>query len=280
MDAYTANSLALPWRTPADIGWSALTGAVSDIVAKGGIPHGYMVALGLPLDMDLKQLEDLVDGLREASHHYKVRPLGGDTNRSIETWIAISVLGFTAARVPPSRRGLKPGDIVVVTGIYGAMGYVVKHGFERALHEEWVIRYTRRPEVRVEMGYIIGSYYKAINASMDVSDGLGYTLLTMSNLSGRGIAIRGAPRVPEQLVEICKSNVECLLDYALNGGEEYGVVLGVKPQWAQSIVKELEYFNVPYAVVGEVLDTEPGVYFNGKKIGVKRYDQFKAWRSL
>lgn len=277
IDAYTVNSLKLPWRTLSDVGWSAFTGAVSDIVAKGGIPYGCMVALGLPPDMNLKQLEELVDGLKDATEHYKVRVLGGDTNRSVEAWLAISVLGFTAAKVPPSRRGLRPGDIIIVTGIYGAMGYAVKHGFEKALHEMWVVEYTKRPEMRVEVGYVIENYYRAIDASMDVSDGLGYTLQTMSILSKHGISIRNAPQVPRQLVDLCESDTKCLLEYALVGGEEYGTVLGVKPEWLQVISKELEYFSIPYAVVGEVITAEPGLYFNGKKIDVKRYDQFKAW---
>ena len=277
MDAYTVNSLMLPWRTLSDVGWSALTGAVSDVVVKGGVPHGCLIALGVPPSMELSHLEELVDGISDAAKYYDVRVLGGDTNKSSEAWIAISVVGFTTARVPPSRGGMRPGDVVIVTGTYGAMGYAVEHGFERAVQEKWVIEYTKRPKTRTEISYIVENYYKAIDASMDVSDGLGYTLYTMSNLSGRGIIIKEAPRTPEQLVEICRAETRCLLKYALVGGEEYGAVLGVKQGWFKAIASELEYFNIPFAVVGEVSSSPPGLYFNGEKIPVKRYDQFKAW---
>jgi len=278
MDAYTVNSLKLPWRGYSDVGWSALTGAISDIVAKGGVPHACMVALGIPPELDLKLLDEFISGMKEASEYYKVRVLGGDTNRSAEMWVAISVLGFTTARTPPSRRGLKPGDAIVVTGIYGPMGYVVKHGFEKALNEKWVVDFTKRPRAYLEVGYIIENYYKAVTASMDVSDGLGYTLQTMAILSSCGIAVRDPPQTPQQLVDLCRGGSDCLLEYALLGGEEYGVVFGVKPEWLRTVLRDLEHFNVPFTVIGEAVEAgEPGLYVNGRRFRAARYDQFREW---
>lgn len=279
MDAYTVNSLRLPWRSYVDIAWSAFTGAISDVIAKGGIPHACMVALGLQPNMDIEVLEEIITGLREASQYYKVRILGGDTNKSSEVWIAISVLGFTTSRAPPNRSGLKPGDFIIVTGVYGPMGYVAKHGVEEASREPWVVDNTKRPQVRVELGYIIGNHYKVISASMDVSDGLGYTLESMSRLSGCAILIEKPPIVPKQLMEKCKSDVKCVLEYVLIGGEEYGVAIGVKAHWVNVLEKDLNYFGIPHAVVGRVIGGEPGLYFGEEKIMVKRYDQFKGWSS-
>ncbi|MEM0004674.1 MAG: thiamine-phosphate kinase [Desulfurococcaceae archaeon] len=277
MDAYSIESLMLPWRTRFDLGWASLTGAISDIVAKGGIPYACMIALGLPKTMRVESLEELLDGIYEASKYYGVKILGGDTNSSIEEWIAVSVIGFTTAKTPPSRRGLKPGDIIVATGIYGAMGYVVKHGFEKSMKEPWVVTYTKRPKVKVEQGYVIESNYRFITASMDVSDGLGYTLNELSKLSGYGLKLTNPPKTPEKIIEICDNSVECIMEYALIGGEEYGVVIGIKPEGFKNVVKELEYFNVDYATIGVVASSEPGVYINDKKVSFKRYDQFKKW---
>lgn len=279
MDAYTLRSLKLPWRSYGDVGWSALVGAMSDTIVKGGIPYACMIALGLPRETSISDLEDLISGLEEAARVYGVKIVGGDTNESSEAWIAVSVLGFSSARVPPRRKGLQRGDVIVVTGVYGAMGYVAKHGFERAKEALWVVEATRRPRPRLEVGIVVSEHYKGISASMDVSDGLGYTLATLSNLGNTGILLKQTPRVHHEIAEMCRNDVRCVLDYALSGGEEYGAVLGVKKEWLNNIVNELEYFDIPYAIVGEAVDLPPGIYFGGERLEVKRYDQFHGWGS-
>lgn len=277
IDAYSIESLRLPWRDYSDIAWSAFTGAVSDVVSKGAVPHASMIAIGLNPDLDVDVLRGLVNGLIDASRFYDVRILGGDTNKSLDTWIAISVLGFTTSSISPSRSGLRRGDYVVVTGVYGAMGYVIKHGFEKSISEKWVVEYTKRPVSEIRLAHIIENHYKAVSASMDVSDGLGYTMELMSKLSKYGIVIDRPPRTHEHLIELCRNDEKCILEYTLIGGEEYGVVLGIRPQFIEVIGKDLDHFNIPYVIIGRVVETEPGLYFKGERIFTKRYDQFKGW---
>ncbi len=277
MDAYTVKSLKLPWRSLDDVAWAAFTGPVSDVLVKGGIPLYAMIALGTPSEWKTNELLEFINGLREASSFYNIRVLGGDTNNSSEPWIAITVAGFTSIKNPPSRRGLKPGDRVIVTGVYGAMGYVVKHGFEEALKQEWVVSATKRPRARIEIGYLVSTHYRAITATMDVSDGLGYTLHYLSKLGGYGIKIEQPPLTHRELNEHCRENTRCILEYCLNGGEEYGVVMGVREEHVNEVVSELEYYGIEYSIVGRVVDIEPGIYFNGEKLAILRYDQFKGW---
>lgn len=225
----------------------------------------------------MSTLNDLLSGIKEASKEYSIKVLGGDTNESSCEWIAIATIGFTTARVPPSRSGLREGDVIVVTGIYGAMGFVAKHGIEHASRITWVIRETKRPRLIPEIGYVIENFYKVITASTDVSDGLGYTLSMLSKLSGYGIQLEKPPQVHKELAEYCNYDSECILEYALTGGEEYGVVLGVKEEWISRVVSELEYYRIPYSIVGRAVSSPPGVYFRGKKLEVYRYDQFRKW---
>ncbi len=279
MDAYSISSLKLPWRDYSDIGWSSFSGAISDIVAKGGIPHACMIALGLPHTLKQEELEALIRGFREASEYYNVRVLGGDTNSASDGWIAISTIGFTTARTPPSRSGLRAGDYIIVSGIYGAMGYVAREGIEKSSNIDWVVKYTKRPIVKVEIGYVIENNYKYISASMDVSDGLSYTLYTLSKLSNCGIVVENPPLVPSELYEYCRGDEKCLLEYSLHGGEEYGIVLGVKPEYKNLVQKDLEYFNIPYRIIGRAI-AKQGLYFHEKELPVYRYDQFRGWSSL
>jgi len=276
IDAYSASSLKLPWRDYSDVGWSSITGAISDIIAKGGVPHACMIALGLPPTYDQLELEELLRGFREAADYYGVKIIGGDTNTASELWIAISTIGFTSARIPPGRDGLKPGDYIIVTGIYGAMGYLVRNGIEQSSNVEWVVKYTKRPLTWIDAAYVIENNYKYISASMDVSDGLGYTLYVMSKLSKCGVIIENPPLVHSELYEYCKGDENCLIEYSLQGGEEYGVVLGVKPEYLNLIQRDLDYFNIPYKIIGRSI-SQLGLFYHGRELEVYRYDQFKGW---
>ncbi|OYT39201.1 MAG: thiamine-monophosphate kinase [Desulfurococcales archaeon ex4484_58] len=225
IDGYSLEKAMLPWRNYRDIGWCIVVGGISDHIVKGGIPREIMVSIGLPSDTLVDDLVELFNGIREAVEQYNLRLLGGDLNESKTPWISVSVISYTSAKKPPSRCCGSPGDKVVVTGYYGAMGYVVLHGLEEASGKGWVVKYTRRPIVYLETAIIIASNYRVIHSSMDVSDGLGSTLLELIRVSGKGIVLEDKPFYYNELDEECGSDEECLWRHILNGGEEYGSVL-------------------------------------------------------
>jgi len=278
IDGYALDKVKLPWRTMRDLGYTAVVGAISDHVCKGGIPRDIVISLGLPRDMKIDDLVELLEGVREAIEQYKLRYIGGDLNESPTPWIDIAVISYTSVKKPPSRCCVKVGDKIIVTGVYGAMGYVAIHGLNEASKQKWVVEATRRPRLYLETAFIIGKYYRSINASMDVSDGLGYTLLELSKLSGYGIALRNHPVYHSELNEICY-DAFCKWRYVLNGGEEYGVVLSIDSKWVDKVARDLEMYNVPFSIIGEVVNMEPGLYIDGKHVEdlVITWDQFKGW---
>lgn len=277
MDAYSIASLKLPWRDLSDVAWSAITGALSDIVSKGGVPYGVMISLGLSRDMRVRDLADLARGIAEAASHYNVKVLGGDTNSSNDPWIAVASLGFTACKRPPPRKGIVDGDVIMVSGVYGAMGYVAMKGLDSALKEEWVIKYTKRPAIRVEIAHAISNLYKYIHATMDVSDGLGYTLKYLAELNNVAIELEKPPLVFGEVEEACGGDEGCVMRYALNGGEEYGVVIAVKADHVERVARELELYGIPYSVIGRALAGRPSLYYKGAEVEVLGWDQFRGW---
>uniref|UniRef100_A0A7C2FDZ3 Thiamine-monophosphate kinase n=1 Tax=Thermosphaera aggregans TaxID=54254 RepID=A0A7C2FDZ3_9CREN len=277
IDGYGIERLRLPWRDSSDVGWCAITGSVSDIIVKGGTPDAVLIALGLPPDYPLLELRKLAEGIKDAVSYYGVRLIGGDTNSSSEPWIAVATIGFTPAKKPPSRKGLRTGDYIVVTGVYGAMGVVALKGVEVAGRYAWVVEKTKRPVANKELSVVVSSNYRWITASMDVSDGLGYTLLTLSTESGARILLTQPPLYEPGLVDECKGDMECVIKTAMSGGEEYGAVLGVRPEGLSSVLKDLEYYQIPYRLVGRVVDGEPGVFYGDKPLTFASWDQFKGW---
>lgn len=279
IDGYSISSMKLPWRTWSDVGYVAVAGAISDQIAKGAVPRDIMVSLGLPPSMEASIVEEIYKGIDEASRDYNLRLLGGDTNSSSTPWISVAVIGYTTAKKPPSRKNAKPGDIVVVTSLYGAMGYVAINGVENAIHKEWVVEATKRPRPFLETAIVIASNYRGVHASIDVSDGLGYALRELSKRSNVRIILEDKPLYYKELEEICNGNTRCLWKYILNGGEEYGVILTIDPRLSDIIIDYMKKFRIPHKIIGRV-EQGHGLVFEKEEISIDeivRWDHFKGW---
>jgi len=260
IDGYSIESVKLPWRSFGDVGWCSVVATISDHVVKGGFPRDIVISLGLDRDMLVDDLIDLLEGVKDALEEYNLRLLGGDLNYSPNPWINVSLLSYTAVKKPPSRCCGVVGDKIIVTGFYGAMGVVTLHGLDEAGSYKWVVDYTKRPRVYIALSTVIGLYYRAIHSSMDVSDGLGYTLLELSKQSGLGVSLHDLPNYYDELNELCGGDADCLWRYVLNGGEEYGAVLFVDHHQVDAIMDYLKKLEIPAKVVGEVVDKPPHIY--------------------
>jgi thiamine-monophosphate kinase len=276
IDGYSLLNAKLPWRDWRDVGYTAITGAISDHIVKGGIPRDIMVSIGLSRNMNALVLEEIYKGIGDALREYNLRLLGGDTNSSSDPWITVSVLGYTTAKKPPRRDGAKPGDIVITTGYYGAMGVVALLGFDKASQYKWVVEATRRPKIYIELAFVISNYYRGIHASIDVSDGLGYSLLEICRRSGVGMELFDKPLYYDGLKELCDEEDMCLWKYILNGGEEYGAVLVIDNRIIDKIKDYLAKFQIPYKIIGKVIEGK-GISIKGERISVLRWDQFRGW---
>ncbi len=276
IDGTSIKSVKLPWRNYSDVGWTIIVGAISDHVVKGSFPRDVFVSIGLSKRDAHEILEELYIGINDAIKHYNLRLLGGDLNSSNDPWVSVAVIGYTSAKKPPRRDTAKPGDRIIVTNKYGAMGYVVYNKLIQS-PPEWVIKATKRPIVYLETAAIIASNYRTIHASIDVSDGLGYALYEISRRSGYGIELFEKPPYYEELEEYCKDD-KCLWKCILNGGEEYGALMFVDKKNVEEVADLLRKFHIPYKEIGIVTDS-----FKGRrireigKIKLMRWDQFGGW---
>ncbi len=279
IDGYSVESAKLPWRDLSDIGLCSVTGAVSDIVSKGGFPHGVLISIGVPRSWGLSDVDELYRGISEACSFYNCRLLGGDTNSAADAWISVAAIGFTSSAYPPSRGGAIDGDSLIVTGTYGPQGVVAIDGFRASSELKWVVEATKRPRAIIDVATVISRWSKVVHASMDVSDGLSYTLYTMSVNSGKCIELSDLPLYVEELEEYCSGNVECIAERVLNGGEEYGVAIAVDSKHLNRVLKEMEAMKIPFKVVGTVRSCDkPRVTYKGMPVRVRRWDQFYGWK--
>jgi len=73
------------------IGRKAAAVNISDIAAMGGVPKYITVSLGIPPRTSSRAVEMIYDGIEEVCSLYRVKVVGGDTNKSKSLIIDISI---------------------------------------------------------------------------------------------------------------------------------------------------------------------------------------------
>ncbi len=208
---------------------------ISDFAAKGVEPVAVLVSLGLPRHLMRKEVDEIARGLNAGAREYGAYVVGGDTNEASDLIMAISLFGTAKRKTLMLRNGAKPGDIVAVTGFFGktAAGLrLLLDGYAASKDlREVLLRSVCMPKARLQEGLALcGS--GAVSASMDSSDGLAWSLYELARMSGVGFVVNSVP-VADEVRCFAEYNGLDPLELALYGGEEYELVITVKPKrWA------------------------------------------------
>jgi thiamine-monophosphate kinase len=212
-----------------DLGFKALTAAVSDLAAMGAEPRHALVALCVPPGPDTPEtVTRLAQGAAEASRAWACPVVGGDLTTAGEVVVSVTVVGAVDAGVgsprgPLTRAGAAPGDALVVTGPLGAAAAGLRllrtrsrqgsvSGGDEAPDEAAAIAAHRRPAARLAEGR--EARLAGASAGMDLSDGLGLDLHRLANASGVGVVVDAVPMAPTATRE-----------EALGGGDDYELLL-------------------------------------------------------
>ncbi len=229
--------------TLGDMGWKALSVAVSDIAAMGGRPLCALVTVCSPRGADI---EVLSEGLADASLEWDCPVVGGDLSAASEISVVVMVTGTLGTSNPPAvlRSGANPGDYLMLTGPCGASAAGLRllrqekdesvklgrgsnlgtgGGSELGSSNRWnesVSNLTedilksayRRPRARLKEGW--HARLAGATSLMDISDGVSIDLIRMARASNVGLEIDHIPVVDGATI-----------DEALGGGEDYELLL-------------------------------------------------------
>ena len=97
--------------SPADVGWKALMGALSDLAAMGARPLGALVALCVPESEsgDGALALGVMAGVAEAATAAGCPVVGGDVSSSGRLVVTVTVIGTTDGETPVARSGARGG---------------------------------------------------------------------------------------------------------------------------------------------------------------------------
>jgi thiamine-monophosphate kinase len=270
----------LPDDPAASIARKALGVNVSDLVAKGARPRGFVLSLGLPEDWTEEWLAAFAAGLGEAAADLGCPLLGGDTVRVPGG----AVIGVTALGEVPAGRMLRrttarPGDRLCVTGTIGdaALGLVLRRErdgrWARGValpHRAFLADRYLHPKPRLE---IVPALLAHARAAMDVSDGLAGDLAKMMRAGGTTavVDVPAVPLSPAAGAVIAASPP--LLDRALTGGDDYEVLFAVPEASLGALLAEADGCGVPVAVIGTVAAGDGPPLFRNADGSERRFAQ-------
>ena len=210
---------------------------ISDFAAKGVQPEALLVSLGLPRASSPNDVEEIAEGLNSGAREYDSYVVGGDTSEASDLVIAVSLYGTARKSRLMLRSCAKAGDIVAVTGFFGkpAAGLRILSG-ECAVRQDFcelLLDSVLNPHARLKEGLALAAS-ATVSASIDSSDGLAWSLHELGTMSNVGLLIDRVPVAEEakQFAECCGVDV---FELALYGGEEYELVVTVKPElWQEA----------------------------------------------
>jgi thiamine-monophosphate kinase len=265
--------------------WQAARKAVvmniSDFAAKGVKPKAVLVSLGLPRKFMQKDVEEIARGLNAGAREYGAYVIGGDTNEASDLVVSVSLFGTAKRKALMLRSGAKAGDIVAVTGFFGktAAGLrLLLDGYAASKElREVLLRSVCMPKARLKEGLALcGS--GAVSASIDSSDGLAWSLHELARTSGVGFVVNSVP-VADEVLRFAEFNGLDAVELALYGGEEYELVLTVKPKRWVEAETAVEAVGGRLLPIGKVVrDKQVLLNVNGETCAVESrgWEHFKS----
>lgn len=230
-----------PGMTVQEAARKAVVATVSDFAAKGVKPQALMISLGLPSPAKKTIVQEIARGLRQAAREYQCKIIGGDTNQADDLVIDIIGVGFANPETVVRRNGARPGDIIAVTGPFGKTSAGLRVLMSRSKRDQVkypsLVRAVRWPRARLVEGIILAKSHAA-TSSIDSSDGLAWSLHQIAQSSKVGINLDTIPVAPE-VKAFAKEHRLSALDLALYGGEEYELVVTIKPERFQDLKKRV-----------------------------------------
>jgi thiamine-monophosphate kinase len=229
------------WMTPSEIGYRAVTAALSDLAAMGAAPLGVLTAFALP-ESWRGRLSEIAEGIGTAVADAGTVVLGGNLSAAAELSITTTVLGHAAQ--PLRRDAVRDGDRLYVTGRLGGPGAALDALVGgRTPATEHRARFVH-PVARLAEGQWLAA--AGAHAAVDISDGLVSDAAHLASASNVGLEfdLRAVPLVagagPRD---------------ALVSGEEYELLVAAPALDTNAFAAR---FGVPLTAVGRAVAEHAG----------------------
>jgi thiamine-monophosphate kinase len=271
----------LNWISFLELGYKSLAVNLSDIAAMGGVPAYAVISLGIPGNLDSKNIDELYRGIIQLAKRSGVAIVGGDTNIAASLIISVCVIGHPPRRAV-LRSGAQVGNDIYVTGTLGdsALGlYFLEQG-PKATSQKSVTRLIKRhhrPTPRITAGALLARRNLA-TAMIDVSDGLLQDLGHICEASRVGATIWNYQLPLSASYRALAGPIGTA--FALSGGEDYELLFCAHTKDRARIERLSKPAGVPITRIGACVAAKRGITVldrSGKVLPTrfKGHDHFK-----
>jgi thiamine-monophosphate kinase len=237
----------------------AISHAISDILATGGIPFAISVALLLPGETPVKLVDEIIEGIEGAATYYGVTLMGGDTKKSDTLSLVVTALGRAPAENLLYRNTPSVGDQLVVTGYLGSMllgsivhkrGLSVPESVQKIVDQALI---QQRPPYHIAMKI---SKARVAHACTDISDGLQAACRNMIISNELGIQlIEGQIPIHPDLKELANKLSLTPLQLSMAGGD-WQFLYCIPMAELKSVEAMSNNIGAKLSVIGEVTETK------------------------
>jgi thiamine-monophosphate kinase len=261
----------MSWRQK---GWMAAAVNLSDIAAMGAQPLGFLMAMGLPADLDEKDVAEMIQGAADCCDQYGTDYLGGDTKECSELVLTGTSLGLVPKEGLLARKGARPGDLLLMTGTAGLAASGLK-ALEVGMEASKAIKALFEPLPRIKEGALLSSS-GAVTSCMDTSDGLSSSLHELGEASDVAFEV-DVEKVPidhevRTIAKACHVGVD---ELALHGGGDYQLLFTIRPD-GLTVVNDLLGSDV--TVIGRCLEGKVNTLKRGRSnvtLEPRGYEHFR-----
>lgn len=231
---------------------------VSDIAAMGGAPRHLYLALGVPAETTVEDLDAFMSGFLEAAGEYGAALAGGDTCRSPGALtISVTAQGSVPEGELVRRAGAREGDAIYVSGTLGDSALALRILSGGGTPDPFLARRHHDPAARTTLGRALASS-GIPSAMIDLSDGLAADLGHILSASAAGARIdEKALPLSDSFRRALEENPD-LIELALSGGEDYELLFTVPPGRSPALASLAKSLSLPLTRVGVVTSADEG----------------------
>jgi len=252
------------------LGYKVVVAGISDIISMNAVPTQIMISVAVSNRFPVEALEEIYAGVQLACRRYKVDLVGGDTTSSqAGLVINVTAVGLESSEKIINRNGVKPNDLLVVTGDLGGayMGlqilerehsvYLKNPNMQPEMEGyDYILERQLKPEARTDIKGILEELGVKPTSMIDVSDGLASEVLHLSDRSKVGFRIY-EEKIPMDELTISTAdefNLNPVMT-ALNGGEDYELLFTISQDDFDKIKN-----NPDFTIIGHAVEEEQGNY--------------------
>jgi thiamine-monophosphate kinase len=267
------------WATPADVGWRALAGALSDLAAMGADPGEAYIALGIPGGFGEDSALELMEAAAALAARTDTAIAGGDVVAAPVLCVTVAAVGWAEHEHElVGRDGAVAGDLIGVTGRLGGAGAalaVLEGRARRSASIEAAIERARKPLPRLREGRALAA--SGVHAMIDISDGLATDAGHVGRASGASlhVALAALP-LHDGVAEVCAELAIPPARMAAAAGEDYELCFCAAPADRARVQDALgELGEVQVSWIGEVVEGAAGARFldeRGEEVAVEGFE--------